>query len=353
MNKISDTVSLCEHCYRHIPAVKFERDGSIWLGKTCSAHGYLEHLVEPDAEFYINYQYPKKTHTAYFIEVTNKCNLTCPHCYQLPDNASTDPAIDYILTQIRSWPDDGYVISLAGAEPTTRKDLDVLIKRIQALPGDPRKIIVLTNAVNMSKIEYAQKFVGIENLYWTIGLNHPDYQGHKVRAKQMQGIKNFVELGLPIKNISYTLEGLDQLEDCLTEIQEFYPTTCERFRIRVGADIGRNPDGDQIYLSQLVKAVKDICVKNSWYYREDMSQGIRAHFPVYVNDIGIKLIQWPDATTIDLEETQTETWADIVPGKPVSPLVHQVILRDGAVNKNLPLYDTIPEKYQRKYDARD
>ena len=56
---------------------------------------------------------------------------------------------------------------------------------------------------------------------------------------------------------------------------------------------------------------------------------------------------------IDLEEDQTESWADMLPGKPISPLVHQVILRDGLVNKNLPLYDTVPEKYQRKYDARD
>jgi hypothetical protein len=347
MNKITDTVSLCEHCYRHIPAVKFEKDGSIWLSKTCSTHGYSEHLVEPDAEFYINYRYPKKTHTAYFIEVTNKCNLTCPHCYQMPDNASVDPDIDYILTKIASWPDDGYVISLAGAEPTTRKDLDVLIKRIQSLPGKPRTIIVLTNAVNMSKIEYAEKFVGLENVFWTVGLNHPDYQGHKVRAKQIQGIKNCVELGLPIKNISYTLEGLFQLEDCLKEIQEFYPVTCERFRIRVGADIGRNPEGEQIYLSQLVSAVKDICTDNSWTYEEDMAHGIRAHFPVYVNGINIKLIQWPDATTLDLEETQTETWADLVPGKPVSPLVHQVMLRDHLINNGNMLLDTVPEKYRR------
>ena len=347
MNKINDTVSLCEHCYRHIPAVKFEKHGSIWLGKTCTKHGYTEHLVEPDAEFYINYNYPKKTHTAYFIEVTNKCNLNCPHCYQMPDNASTDPDIDYILARISSWPDDGYAISLAGAEPTTRKDLDVLIKKIQALPGLPRTIIVLTNAVNMSKIEYAQKFVGLENVFWTVGLNHPDYQGHKVRAKQMQGIKNCIELGLPIKNISYTLEGLHQLEDCLEEIQDFYPLTCERFRIRVGADIGRNPEGDQIYLSQLVGAVKHICEERNWTYEEDMAHGIRAHFPVYVNGIHIKLIQWPDATTLDLEETQTETWADLVPGKPVSPLVHQVMLRDHLINNSNMLLDTVPEKYRR------
>lgn len=347
MNKISDTVSLCEHCYRHVPAIKFERDGSIWLSKTCPVHGTSEYLVEPNAEFYINYNYPKKSHTAYFIEVTNKCNLACPHCYQIPDNQSTDASIDYLLTLIASWPDDGYAISLAGAEPTTRKDLDILIKSIQALPGKPRSIIVLTNGVNLSKREYAEKFVGIKNLFWTIGLNHPDYQGHKVRDKQMQGIENCISLGLAIKNISYTLEGLHQLEYCLEEIQQFYPAKCERFRIRVGADIGRNPEGEQIYMSQLVYAVKDVCVAKNWTYTENMSKGIRAHFPVYVNGVSIKLIQWPDATTLDMEETQTETWADLLPGKPVSPLVHQVMLRDYSVNNGNILLDTVPEKYRR------
>jgi len=131
MDKLTDTLTLCQHCYRHVPAIKFKRDNAIWLGKTCPKHGYSEHLVEPDADFYLGYVYPKKTHTAYFIETTNKCNLTCPHCYQLPDNTSSDPSIDYILTQISSWEDDGYVISLAGAEPTARKDLDILIKRIK------------------------------------------------------------------------------------------------------------------------------------------------------------------------------------------------------------------------------
>jgi len=347
MNKINDTMSLCEHCYRHVPAVKFEKDNGIWLGKSCPKHTYVEHLVEPDANFYLNYNYPKHPLTSYFIEVTNRCNLTCPHCYQMPDNTSKDLSIDYIITQIKSWPDDGYSISLAGAEPTVRKDLDKLVEAIQSISGKPRNIIVLTNGVNLANVEYAKKFVKFKNLTWTIGLNHPDYQGHRVRGKQMQGIENCLALGLPVKNISYTLEGLDQLEYCLNEIQEFYPVKCKKFRIRVGADIGRNPDSPQIYLSQLVSSVKDLANKYQWTYATDEKTGIRAHYPVIVNGVYIKLIQWPDVTTIDLEEMQTETWADLIPGKPVSPLIHQVMLRDATVNNKMMLHDTIPTQYSR------
>ena len=67
-----------------------------------------------------------------------------------------------------------------------------------------------------------------------------------------------------------------------------------------------------------------------------------------INGILVKIIQWPDVRTIDLEEDQTESWADMLPGKPVSPLVHQVILRDQAVNKGQMLLDTVPEKYRHE-----
>jgi uncharacterized radical SAM superfamily Fe-S cluster-containing enzyme len=54
MKKLADTTSICEHCYRHVPAVRFERDGAIWLSKKCVWHGESEYLVEPNADFYIN-----------------------------------------------------------------------------------------------------------------------------------------------------------------------------------------------------------------------------------------------------------------------------------------------------------
>jgi hypothetical protein len=169
----------------------------------------------------------------------------------------------------------------------------------------------------------------------------------------MEGIANCMTLGMTIKNVSYTLETIDQLEYCLEEIQEFGERICDQYRVRVGTDIGRHPGEEKIYLSQLLDMVIDICKQKGWEYKYEPNYGIRVHYPLRINGILVKIIQWPDVRTIDLEEDQTESWADMLPGMPVSPLVHQVILRDGAVNKNLPLYDTIPEKYQRKYDARD
>jgi hypothetical protein len=349
MNKLEDTLSLCEHCYRHIPAVRFERDGKIWLGKKCKWHGYSEHLVEPDGEFYLNYKYRRQALESYLIDITNRCNLNCPNCYQEPDNMSKDKSIEYFLEIIKSWPDDGYPVALCGAEPTVRKDLPDFIRAIQELPGKPRGIMILTNGVRLGDREYTEQFKDFKNLMWTIGLNHPDYQGRTVRSKQMAGIQYMKESGLRIKNISYTMETMDQMEYCLEEIQEFGTTICEQYRVRCGADIGRYPGGPKIFLSDLLKEVQRICKKHNWSYEHVPTEGNRSHYSVLINGIFVKIIQWPDVKTLDLKEVQTEAIADILPGKPLSPLVHQVILRDQAVNKGLPLYDTIPKEYIDNY----
>lgn len=348
MNKLLDTLSMCEHCYRHIPATRFERDNQIWLGKTCHKHGYHECLVEIDSDFYINHQYERRLPNTFWFEITNRCNLDCPHCYQIPDNLSKDPTVESIIDQVKELPDD-MPIALVGAEPTTRKDLADIIKEIQSLTLTPRHIMVVTNGINLGKYSYAEKFVGIEKLTWTIGLNHPEYNGGVIREKQQAGIDNCINLGLTIKNFTYTLGSMDQLEDVLEEIQEWNRKgVCDNARIQLGVEIGRTPDdhGPELYLSDLVKAAKDLCEKRSWSWDVDHKGGNRTHFLVSINGIVHRLIKWVDVKTIDFEEIYSESWASLVPGKPKSPLLHQVILRDKAINERKMLFDTLPEKYR-------
>jgi len=349
MQLLNNTLSLCEICYRHIDAKKYVKNNNIWLNKICPTHGEFWHLIEPDAEFYLNYKYKRVQPSNYFIEVTNKCNLSCPHCYQMPDNSTTDDSISKIIQKISTWPDNGVAVSLVGAEPTVRKDLPILIEKIKNLPGKPRPIMILTNGVNLSNENYASMFKDFDNVYWTFGLNHKDYQGQKVRDRQMKGIENCFKYNLPVKNISYTLLNLTQLEDCIKEIVNFGRSIQSFYRIRCGADIGRTPGGKQIYLSELMKETEKICSTNDITIKRDPDHGNRAHYPVLLNNISTKIIQWPDVKTLDLSEIQTESIGDMLPNKPPSPLVHQVILRDGHINKGLPLLDTIPTEWNERY----
>ena len=346
MNKLKDTLALCDECYRHVPAITFERNGQIWIQKSCEHHGIIENLVDPDADFYLNNNYKKTPALSYFIEITTRCNLACPHCYQEPDNLSTDPSLELLLGKIGLFPDDGYGIALVGAEPTTRNDLPEIIQGIRDMPRLYRNIMVLSNCVNLSKKSYAEKFKDIENLTWTIGLNHPDYQGAKIRSKQIQGIQNCNELGLVIKNINYTLEGLHQLEYCLQEMQEFGGGICSEYKVTCGSEIGRYPDDTQVYLSDLVREVKHLAKKHQWTFEiDDSGRGNRSHYRVLINGINVCLIHYPDVKILDLAEVYAETIGAVVPGKPFSPLNHQIILRDRAINKKLPLFDTIPSDW--------
>lgn len=347
MNK--QTLSMCEYCYRHIPSVKFEKNGTIWLGKTCKVHGYHERIVDTDAKFYASQLYEKRKPSSYWLDITNRCNLDCPHCYQMPDNASTDPSIDYIVSQVQSMPDNGWPISLVGAEATTRKDLADLVHAIQSVPGKSRMIMIVTNGINLGKEEYAKKFVGIDNLKWTIGLNHPEYNGGVIRTKQQAGIDNCISLGLTIKNFTYTLGSLDQLEYVMEEVQKWNDLgICNNARIQVGVDIGRVPEehGPELYLSDLVKAARQLSNLKGWLWKVDEVRGNRTHFLVYVNNVEHRFIKWVDVKTIDFDETYSEALADMIPGKPASPLLHQVILRDRAVNEGQLLFDILPEEYR-------
>jgi len=344
-----ETLSMCKECYRHVPAVRFEKDGAIWLGKTCPEHGYSEHLIDPDSEFYYSHQYERRKPNTYWVDITNRCNLDCPHCYQIPEKLSKDPSITNILNQIKKWPDDGLGVSLVGAEPTTRKDLPEILKTIQELPGKPRPMMIVTNGINLGKKEYIKKFVGIPNLKFTIGLNHPDYNGGVIRKQQEKGIKNCVNLGLVIKNFTYTLGDLNQLDFILEEIQRWHELKiCDNARIQLGVDIGRVPEHQEteLYLSDLVKKAKQICELKNWSWELDTISGNRTHFFVRINGLVHRLIKWVDVNTIYFSEVYSESYADMIPGKPMSPLLHQVILRDQFKNKKKFLFDVLPEKYR-------
>jgi molybdenum cofactor biosynthesis enzyme MoaA len=351
------TVSLCEHCYRHVSAEKFERDGSIWMTKTCPEHGISEYMIERDAEFYNMLEfdpYGYDVPAGIMIEVTDRCNLKCPHCYHEPESATTDKPIDLILSQIQSWPDDAGSVILAGAEPTLRKDLPELIERIsklqQNLNRQHQDITILTNGVRFSDKSWVQEIKQAGCRAVMIGLNHPSYQGKTVHKKQLQGIKNCVEAGIYVYYVGYTLENLDHIPDVLEEIQQL-GNSAGQYRVRAGSDIGRNPDEPRYYLSDHVSAIKSYAQSKGWTWEKIAADDNLYHYMVKINGIVHRLIQWSDPKTIDMEELRCGPWCDFVPGKPITNFLHQIMLRDAAVNKGMMLWDTVAERY--RFRSRD
>ncbi len=350
MNINGMTTSLCEVCYRHIPAQRFQRDRAVFIGKTCPEHGYSEHMIESEAIFaetLINDQ-AARVASGYVVEITDRCNLKCPHCYQMPDNRKIDQTIESIIESISSYPDDGWSITLAGAEPTVRKDLPDLIKQIKLIPvKNPRVVNILTNGVLLERPEYVERLIAAGTDSVTIGLNHKDYQGEDTHSRQLAGIKNCVELGLKIKNINYTIESYNQLPFILQEIQTL-KDYADEFRIRGGADIGRAPEDEGGFLSNLIYAVFKLVNEYNYEWDKIPADDNIYHYTVKINGAVVRLIQWASAKNVDLDELQCGPWGSFVPGVPMTNLMHQVILRDAVINKGLTLVDEVPERYIKK-----
>ena len=346
------TTSMCEHCYRHIPAEKFIQDGSVWIKKICSEHGMSKYMIERDAEFYNSLKfdpYGYDVPSGIMVEVTDRCNLKCPHCYHEPENATTDKPIDLILSQIESWPPESGSVILAGAEPTLRKDLPELITRIADLQIKlgrlHQDITILTNGVRFADKKWVKQIKDAGCRAVMIGLNHPSYQGNTVHQKQLTGIQNCVDAGIFVYYVGYTLEDTNHIPDVLDEIQRL-GNSAWQYRVRAGSEIGRTPDEPRWYLSDHIKAIKDYVDSQGWTWEKISADDNLYHYMVKINGITHRLIQWSDPKTIDMEELRCGPWCDFVPGKPISNFLHQIMLRDAALNKGLMLYDTVPKKYQ-------
>ena len=350
---MKDTTSLCEHCYRHVHASVYEKNNSIWMSKECPEHGSSEYMIERNARFYNTLEYTKPGFTipsSIMIEVTDRCNLQCPHCYHEPEAKVIDKPINKIIDQLKTWPQNTEII-LAGAEPTVRKDLPELVSAIRKYQQETDQnglIMLLTNGVNLCKKSYVEelKTAGVDGIM--LGLNHHSYQGQKVHDKQIDGIKNCAEIGLFVYYVGYTVEDLDHLPDILEEIQYIGHSildTNTHFRIRAGSDIGRSPEEPRWYLSDHVSKIRNYCRLHGHKWEKVPGDDNIYHYMVNINGLTHRLIQWSDPKTIDMEELMTPPWCDFVPGKPITNFLHQVMLRDAAVNNNMELHDTCPKKY--------
>ena len=157
--KIGETKSVCPVCLKAADAQKIYRDGSIYLEKQCSEHGFFSVLIWEDSpESYFAWDRgsaaPDKAADAkkassgcpydcglceehlrsaccVLLEVTQRCSLECPVCFA---SSKADKSEDPSLSQIRQTYKNLMKaagpcnIQLSGGEPALRDDLDQIIR---------------------------------------------------------------------------------------------------------------------------------------------------------------------------------------------------------------------------------
>lgn len=155
----AETESLCPHCLKRIPAKYETGGGEVFIVKTCPTHGEFRTVSWRGEPKFGGWKRPKtetrsgECHTetrhgcpfdcglcpahrknacTAVIEVTSRCNLSCPVCFaDASDGSGPDPDLDTIagwyLSVLRtSGPE--IILQLSGGEPTVRGDLPCIVE---------------------------------------------------------------------------------------------------------------------------------------------------------------------------------------------------------------------------------
>ena len=158
MNLIRTTESICPVCYRLIDATVYEENGAVYIEKSCAEHGTFKDLCWSDYQLYQRFeardieeagsrvttetgikeecpfdcglcpQHESATVLG-IIDVTMRCNLSCPTCFAQSGGDEKDPAIEELKAIVDNFAENTNAAGLqfSGGEPTLRDDLPELI----------------------------------------------------------------------------------------------------------------------------------------------------------------------------------------------------------------------------------
>ena len=235
MKTIKSTQSICPECLKTLDATIFEKDNKVFIKKKCLEHGSFQELYWSDYDQYmkaeklrydgegLNNPHTKKekgcpndcgictehkSHTALaIIDITNRCNLTCPVCFANAASAGYvyEPTKEEIVGMLENLrkndPVPATALQFSGGEPTIRKDLFELIEKAKEIGF--RHVEINTNGIRLAQsVDYCKKLKesGVSTVYLQFdGLTSDVYEfirGIDLLEKKMQAIENCREAGL-------------------------------------------------------------------------------------------------------------------------------------------------------------
>lgn len=235
MKSIKNTKSICPECLVALDAEIFEKDNKVYIKKQCSKHGSFQELYWSDYDQYVGAEKLRydgeglenphtkkdkgcpydcgicpehKSHTALaIIDVTNRCNLTCPVCFANAASAGyvyepTKKEIIKMLENLRNnKPVPATALQFSGGEPTIRKDLLEIVQKAKEMGF--RHVEINTNGIRLAQsLDFCKKLkeAGVSTIYLQFdGLTSEVYKyirGIDLLKKKMQAIENCRKAGI-------------------------------------------------------------------------------------------------------------------------------------------------------------
>ncbi len=232
------TISLCSNCLQRVSAKIIFENGCVYMTKTCPQHGFEKVLIATDIEYYKNIrnynkksEYPKITNTETLygcpydcglcpdheqhscltiVEVTDRCNLTCPTCYA---GSSPTHGRHRTLEEVKTMIDNVVknegepdVLQISGGEPTLHPQFFEILDYAKTQPI--KHIMVNTNGIRIAKDEGFAKQLATYMPDFEIYLQFDSFKPEvlqKIRGKDLTDIRAKALEELIKYNLSTTL----------------------------------------------------------------------------------------------------------------------------------------------------
>ncbi|MEM0924984.1 MAG: radical SAM protein [Planctomycetota bacterium] len=173
------TESLCPDCMEVVPAKIITRDSRVYFRKRCKSCGIREDFVCSDVTWWdrdeghtasvlplvrstdVRRGCPydcglcedHEQHTCIgLVELTDRCNLTCPMCFASSSPAGKDHSLEQItaaLDRLVECEGRAEVCQLSGGEPTLHPEFERVVEEALARPID--YVMVNTNGIRLAK----------------------------------------------------------------------------------------------------------------------------------------------------------------------------------------------------------
>ena len=244
------TISLCPECLKRIDAKIVFENNNVFMLKRCPEHGNTKVLIADDIEYYKNIRnynkpsempYKFNTNTHYgcpydcglcpdheqhscltIIEITDRCNLTCPTCYagSSPTHGRhrTFDEVKAMLDTIVENEKEPDVVQISGGEPTLHPHFFEILDYAKTLPI--KHIMVNTNGIEIAKdFEFAirlQSYAPDFEIYLQFDSFKEDalfsLRGADLRKIREKAIENLNKLNLSTTLVVTLQKGLNDDE---------------------------------------------------------------------------------------------------------------------------------------------
>jgi 7,8-dihydro-6-hydroxymethylpterin dimethyltransferase len=170
------------------------------------------------------------------LEVTERCNLTCPMCYAFSSPSERDYSLEEIETRLDQLIDvegKGISLQISGGEPSVRKDLDTIAAMVKSKGF--AQLEMVSNGIRLAREpDFAEKLVkwGFTSVYLQFDSTRPEdimkLRGEDLWSVRQKAIAALERVKLPSTLAVSLYDGLntDQIQQVMHFAWQHPDTVC-------------------------------------------------------------------------------------------------------------------------------